>query len=403
MHRSYGTPRGHRRRAPSGLSDGRGAGAGVRRLQRWRTVRVAVTMEQSWHRVPGGTATAALAVASALAARADAPEQVGVTAWHRSPAPAPFEPSMPVRRLPLPRLALYEAWSRAPVPRVEWATGGVDVVHATTIVPAASRAPLVATLHDLAFLHDPAHFTAHGIRLFRRCLAQLRRRADLVLCSSTATMDDCVASGLDADRLRLVLLGVAPPLDDARGDDPPGQAPPSAPTRPYVLFVGTVEPRKNLPRLVEAFHQARAEGALPPDAHLLLAGPAGWGDALPPGGAGPDVRLLGRVADAELAALYRGALVTAQPSVREGFGLPVLEAMAHGSPVVTSRGTSTEEVAGGAAVLVDPLDVGDIARGLADAVARRAELIVAGRVRAAELTWERTAAVTLAAYRELAP
>lgn len=349
-------------------------------------------MEQSWHRVPGGTATAALAVARAMARRPDAPEQVAVTAWHRAPAPPDLAPPMPVRRVPMPRLALYEAWSRAPLPRVEWATGRLDVVHATTIVPPATGAPLVVTLHDLAFLHEPAHFTAHGHRLFRRCLARIRRRADLVLCSSTATMDDVAAAGVPADRLRLVLLGV---------DAPDGTVEPRRAERPYVLFVGTVEPRKNLVRLVDAFGRARAAGGLPAEAELLLAGPAGWGDALPPGGA-PGVRLLGRVPDAELRSLYAGALVTAQPSLREGFGLPVAEAMAHGSPVVTSRGTSTEEVAGGAAVLVDPYDVDDIARGLADAVARRDELVAAGLTRATQLTWDHTAEATLTAYRDAA-
>lgn len=349
-------------------------------------------MEQSWHRVPGGTATAALAVARALARRPDAPEQVALTAWHRHPAPADLAPPLPVRRVPLPRIALYEAWSRAPVPRVEWSAGRLDVVHATTIVPAATGAPLVVTLHDLAFLHEPAHFTAHGHRLFRRCLERIRHRADLVLCSSTATLDDVAAAGVPADRLRLVLLGV---------DGPGADVEPHRGAHPYVLFVGTLEPRKNLGRLVDAFARARAAGGLPDDAELLLAGPAGWGDALPPGGA-PGVRLLGRVPDAELRALYAGALVTAQPSLREGFGLPVAEAMAHGSPVVTSRGTSTEEVAGGAAVLVDPHDADDIARGLAEAVARRVELVAAGRARAAELTWDRTADATLAAYRDVA-
>ena len=106
--------------------------------------------------------------------------------------------------------------------------------------------------------------------------------------------------------------------------------------------------------------------------------------------------------DAERDALYAGADAFVYPSLREGFGLPVAEAMAHGTPVVTSRGTSTEEVAGGAAVLVDPFDVDAIADGIADALAERDQLVAAGRQRAAELTWERTAEATLAAYRELA-
>jgi len=113
------------------------------------------------------------------------------------------------------------------------------------------------------------------------------------------------------------------------------------------------------------------------------------------------VRLLGFVSDRDRDALYAGADAFVYPSLREGFGLPVAEAMAHGTPVVTSRGTATEEVAGGAAVLVDPTDVDDIAAGIVQALADSDQLIAAGYERADELTWERTAADTVAAYEEV--
>jgi glycosyltransferase involved in cell wall biosynthesis len=362
-------------------------------------VRVAVTMEQSWHRVPGGTAVAALAVAKAIAASTDDDiEQIGVSAWHRHSAPRPWTPPIPVRRLPVPRLALYEAWThRIPIP-VELATKRIALTHATTIIPAATGAPLIVTIHDLAFVHDPSMFTAHGRRIFERSLAIIKRRADLVLCSSSATMDDCVAAGIDAARLRLVLLGVddAPP---ATTDDIVAARARFGLHRPYLLFNGTLEPRKNVARLVAAFAQLA-----PTIEHdLVLAGPAGWGDAvsLPPALAAR-VRALGFVPIDELRALFAGADVCCQPSLREGFGLPVLQAMAQGTAVVTSRGTSTEEVAGGAAILVEPTDVDDIARGIVDALARRDELAVAGRRRAGELTWSATANATVAAYREVA-
>jgi glycosyltransferase involved in cell wall biosynthesis len=154
-----------------------------------------------------------------------------------------------------------------------------------------------------------------------------------------------------------------------------------------------LEPRKNLPRLIEAV------GRLPSDLVLAVAGLDGWGEAVPANG--DRVRLLGFVTDAERDALYAGAAAFVYPSLREGFGLPVAEAMATGTPVVTSRGTATEEVAGGAAVLVDPTDVQSIAGGIEEALADRGRLIAAGHLRAAELTWERTADATLAAYREL--
>src|SRR5215218_3315005 len=153
-------------------------------LPAWCAVRVAYTLEQAWHRVPGGTAVAALRVAEQLA-----PHLIGVSALHRRGAPAPWTP--PVRALPLPRPLLYDAWLRLRTPPVQLATGGVDVIHATTIVVPPRTAPLVVTVHDLAFLHEPGHFTARGQRVFARGLDLVRREADLVLASSHATMCDC--------------------------------------------------------------------------------------------------------------------------------------------------------------------------------------------------------------------
>jgi glycosyltransferase involved in cell wall biosynthesis len=163
----------------------------------------------------------------------------------------------------------------------------------------------------------------------------------------------------------------------------------------FVLFVGTREPRKNLARLAEAM---RGPGMPGP---LVVAGADGWGDigVVDHG----NTLFLGFIPDADLAPLYAAATVFAYPSEREGFGLPVAEAMAQGAAVVTSSGTSTEEVAGGAGVLVDPFDVDDIARGITEAADRRAELDALARSRAGELTWSLAAERTLAVYRELAP
>src|SRR5262249_58731871 len=147
----------------------------------------------------------------------------------------------------------------------------------------------------------------------------------------------------------------------------------------YVLAVATLEPRKNLRRAVEAAREAGAE--------LRVVGAPGWG--------GVDVEgWVGEVTDDELAALYRGAQCVLYPSLYEGFGLPVLEAMACGTPVVTSRGTAMEEVANGAAVLVDPLDVSALAGAIAEASARRDELVEAGLRRASALPWSPTSAGT---------
>lgn len=355
-------------------------------------MRVAYTLEQCWHRVPGGTAVAALRIAEALGPHNDV-RLIGVAGRHRHLPPEPWVPTIPVVHLPLAAPWLYEAWLRTGHPKVETVTGPVDIAHATTLIPCPSDAKLVVTLHDLAFLHEPDHFTKHGVKVFTRSLEQIRRRADLVLCCSQATMDDCVQAGIDSERLRFVPLGV----EAARATDEDVarvRRDYSLPER-YLLFVGTLEPRKNLRGLVAALDHLDAD--TPP---LVVAGADGWGDA----GHGDDerVRFLGFLPHDDLAGLYAGASVFCYPSEREGYGLPVLEAMAQGTPVVTSRGTATEETAGNAAVLVDPFDHLDIARGIDEAMRRRAELSAKGLARAQRRSWAETASLTAAAYRELA-
>jgi glycosyltransferase involved in cell wall biosynthesis len=348
-------------------------------------VRVGYTIEQCWHRVPGGTAVAALEVARELA-EFDGIELVGVSAWHRRPPEPPWVPPVPVRRQPVPGRLVYDAWSRLGRPRI----GGVDLVHATTpIIPPTTR-PLIATVHDLAWRADPAGFTARGRRLFDHGFEQLRARAVMVICSSKATAEACRAEGIEPDRLRVVLLGVRP--QPVTPDEVALVRRRYRLERPYVLAVGTIEPRKNLAALAAA-HARAATGT-----ELVIAGPSGWGQVDVPGAA----RMLGFVPAADLHALYAGAEAFAYPSLREGFGLPVLEAMSQGTAVVTSRGTATEEVAGGAAVLIEPTDADDLVRGLIEVLDRRAELGPAGRLRAAELTWRRSAEATAAIYREIA-
>ena len=334
-------------------------------------VRVAYTLEQCWHRVPGGTGVAALRIAEALDPHNDV-RLVGVAGRHRHLPPEPWVPPIPVAHLPLAAPLLYQSWLHGGWPKVEVATGKVEIAHATTLIPCPTDAKLVVTLHDLAFLHDPSQFTRHGVRVFMRSLDIIKRRADLVLCCSQATMDDCSAAGIDSERLRLVPLGVENERADA--DEVARVRQLYRLPDNYLLFVGTVEPRKNLKGLVAALAH------LPEPPLLVVAGADGWGDSGVIESA--RVRFLGFVAGEDLSGLYGGARVFCYPSEREGYGLPVLEAMAQGTPVVTSRGTATEETAGNAAVLVDPMDPQDIARGIDEAMRRRSELSAKGLARA---------------------
>lgn len=362
-------------------------------------MRVAVTVEQSWHVVPGGIAISTVELLRALTRRGDL-DIVGVSARHHEPPQEAFRPPVPVRQLPLPRRALYEAWQWFRHPLVERATGPVDVVHDAGYVVPPSNAPLVATVHDLLFLTYPEHYTWHSRAVLRRGLTLARRHARLVICPSKATMDACRSAGIGSERLRLVPWGVrVPTLGASKAEEVRRRY---GIERPYVLFCGTREPRKNLRRVLEAFRRLDRPGL-----DLVLAGPEGWKEELAEGIAALEerVRSLGFVPPNDLDALYAGASVVVYPSLAEGFGLPVLEAMSHGVPVVTSAGRATEEVAGDAALLVDPLDtdaiVGAMQRVLDDRELAAA-LGAAAKERAASFTWQRSAELVAAVYVEAA-
>lgn len=354
-------------------------------------MRVAVTLEQLWHRVPGGTARAAIDMVQALLDHTDI-DLVGVSARHSGPPPDDWASPIAVGALPLPRIALYDSWQRLRWPRVERATGPVDLVHATGYVAPAARAPWVASVYDLHFLYEPEHFTKRGASVFNRFLELVRKEARLVLVPSEATRVDCVAAGIGEDRLRVTPLATdATPVTPAEVQRVRDRYDLD---QPFVLFVGTAEPRKNLRRLLDA-HRRLGEGR----PELVLVGPEGWDADLDTSG----TRRLGFVPRADLHALYAAATVFAYPSIREGFGLPVLEAMVQGAAVLTAAGTSTAEVAGDAGVLVDPLDVDAIAGGLERLLASpddNADLRAKAVEQSARFTWARMAESTAAAYHE---
>lgn len=361
-----------------------------------RSVHVGVTVEQSWQRVPGGSASYLVALLKALNERDDV-RTTGLAAAHRHPAPEEFGVPVPVRSMGLPRYPLYRAWNWLHAPRPEWFARDLDVVHASTwAIPPTSR-PLVVTVHDLAFLRGPGHFTGRGVRFFTRALERTRAEAAAVVVPSQATADDCRDAGIEPDRLHVVPHG-APQWTVTPADVAEVRARLGLPER-FVLWCGTFEPRKNVAGLLAAFAELAERD---PDVALVLVGPPGWGELPARPAAGPwqsRVRSLGRLSASDLHATYAAATAFCFPSTWEGFGLPVLEAMSVGTPVVTSRGTSMAEVVGDAGGLVDPHNPSAIAEGLARALSDEGRAWgAAGRGRAAGFRWDDAAARTAAVY-----
>ncbi len=359
-------------------------------------LRIGLTVEQLWQRVPGGSGSYILELLRALDARPEV-DPVGLSALHRHPPGPDLRPTGPVRSFGLPRYALYRAWNHLSAPRPEWVDRRLDLVHATTWAIPPTRRPLVVTVHDVAFLRDPEHFTPRGVRFFTRALERTRDEAAAVIVPSQATADDCVAAGIEADRLHVVPHG-APGWTVTDAEVGALRARLALPER-FVLWCGTHEPRKNVDGLLRAFALvAEAD----PDLHLVLVGPPGWGDRveLTTGPAAGRIHRVGRLPARDLAAAYAAASAFAFPSLWEGFGLPVLEAMSVGTPVVTSRGTSMAEVVGEAGVLVDPRDPSEIAAGILRAVGPAGpEIGRSGQARAGTYSWHTAAADHVETYR----
>lgn len=371
-------------------------------------VRVAVNVEQLLHEAPGGIGRYTAELLRLLPAHG-----VAVTPFTARHTRADVERALRAHDLtgldpvilPLPAAVLYDAWHvlgiAGPLRRV----APVDLVHAPSpAVPPTGKVPLVVTVHDAAPMVMPEAFTRRGVIFHRQGFAAAAKRARLVIAVSEFSADEIAThTPIPRDRIRVVPNGVdlvratAEQVDETRRtfgiDD-----------RPYVFWAGTFQPRKNVRVLLDAFAR------LDPDAvphRLVLAGPPGWKPDDEDGEVarqlGDRVRLLGPVAREHIFPLFAGADLFAFPSRHEGFGIPVVEAMAQGTAVVCADIPALREVAGDAARFVPPDDLTgwvDALRTLLTDDAARAALVALGYERVARYSWERCTTATVAVYDE---
>ena len=310
----------------------------------------------------------------------------------------PHRPNVGVERKLAPARPLWAMWDHVPFPPVEWLVN-CDVFHATNfIAPPSRKVPTVVTVHDVGFVHHPNDVSA-GVRRMARLLPDILRRASAIITVSEFTKTE-VSNWIPevTDRIRVIPNG-----SHARA---PGGDSGLAPGAPYGLMLGTLEPRKNVPLALDALRVLRRRGV---DLRLVLTGGESKLVDMPglmrERDLGPaEVVRTGYLEDEQVSALLRQARLLVFPSLYEGFGMPLLEAMEAGVPVVAARAGATPETVGDAGVLVDPDDV----EGFADAIERvafdeelRARLIAAGAVQAAKFTWAGAAASCLELYRSV--
>jgi len=330
----------------------------------------------------------------------------------------PLGPNFALRRMPFPRL-----WSHLRL-SAELVLRPPDVLFVPAHVlplgaPLRRRTRTVVTIHDMGYLHFPEAHTALHRRYLRLSTLWSARAADRIIAISAATRDDLLRyTGVRPSKIAVIHHGVSErfrPINDQTAIDAVLSR--YGLRQPYFLYLGTVQPRKNLVRLIRAFASMMAGDHGTRHIHrneqLVIAGKRGWLTseieqvARQQFGANQDaVVFAGYVPDEDVPALLSGAIGFVFPSLYEGFGMPVLEAMACGAPVLASNTSSLPEVAGDAALLVDPTDVGAIVAGLArlaSDTALRADLRTRGLARAAQFTWDRCAAQTLEVLQKESP
>ena len=359
------------------------------------SIKVAYLIEQCWHRVPGGTAVTAVNLAEEMC-RLEGIDLVGIAANHKKNPKKPIPESMTIVNSKLPRQILYEMWNRFDIPKAENLVKSVDLVHASGGAVPSTDLPLVATIHDLSWREQNDWFPSRGKR-FAEAWLDKARKAERIICPSQTTNKDLEKEEIDEQIIRIVPLGVK--TRKVGQDQVESLLEENSIKTPFILWVGTIEPRKNIPTLVQAMQQI-------PEIPLVLVGPKGWESdlqsAIDP--IRERVKIIGEVDEVTKHTWYKAASVFCFPSLLEGFGLPIAEAMSHGTPVVTSSTTATSEVAGDAALLIDPKSADAIAESIKKILGKpetAKELGEKGLERAKKMTWKDTALATADVYREV--
>ena len=326
----------------------------------------------------------------------------------RQPEGADWPANFALRELPLSDRHMAILWQRLRLPLpVEWLTGRLDLFHSPDFVlPPVRRAKTLLTIHDLSFMRYPECSSPPLLEYLMASVPRSVARADHLLADSECTRLDLIELlGVPAERVHVVYAGVEGRFQPQGPEAVAAVRARYGIARPFLLGLGTLQPRKNFSRLIEAYALLRERRGI--DHALVIGGGQGWLsqgilDTIARLGLQDDVRLIGYVRDEDLPALYSGAELFAFPSLYEGFGIPLLEAMGCDTPVVTSTASSLPEVAGDAALLVDPEDVEALAdalwRGLDDS-ALRADLVARGRRQIGRFTWRAAAESLLRVYR----
>lgn len=307
----------------------------------------------------------------------------------------------------LPNKLLNVAWALTSFPELTRFTGPLDIFHTANVqLPPVKNAATIMTIMDLIFIIHPEMAIPSAVRHFKPRIRHYLKRADHILTISRASANDIVEHlGVPESKIAVIYPGTTPITKATETEISRTKAKFNI-NGNYILFVSCIEPRKNIIRLLQAFDLS----GLGQDFDLVLAGPMGWhtADIMAAWNSHPcknRIRWIDYVDDADLSALYSGAMFLAYPSILEGFGLPILEAMSVGCPVLTSNVSAMPEVTGDAALLVDPYDVDSMAHGLgclASDSALRRNLAAKGIARQAAFTWEKCASEILALYHRAA-